>query len=88
MIMERGVWIVVLALAVVGSSLLLADNDVYVDDSYYWAGQESAEESVSSEPVYDRHAKELIFIDEPDTVAQPAKQHPDTVRMRVLRKQL
>lgn len=88
MMMRRVLWIVVLALAAMGSPLLLADNDVYVDDSYYWVGLDSAEEPVSSEPVYDRHAKELIFIDEPDTVAQPAKQHPDTVRMRVLRKQL
>ncbi len=88
MMMRRVLWIVVLALAAMGSPLLLADNDVYVDDSYYWVGLESETEVVSSEPVYDRHAKELIFIDEPDTVAQPAKQHPDTVRMRVLRKQL
>ena len=86
MMMKRGVWIVVLASAAVGSPLLLADNDVYVDDSYYWVGLDSAEEPVSSEPVYDKHAKELVFIDEPDTVAQPAKQYPDTVRMRVINK--
>lgn len=86
MTMKRGVWIVILALAAVGSPLLLADNDVYVDDSYYWVGLDNAEEPVSSEPVYDRHAKELVFIDEPDTVAQPAKQYPDTVRMRVIHK--
>lgn len=84
--MKRGVWIVVLALVAVGSPLLLADNDVYVDDSYYWAGLESETEVVSSEPVYDKHAKELVFIDEPDTVAQTAKQYPDTVRMRVIHK--
>lgn len=86
MIMRRVLWIVVLALVAVGSPLLLADNDVYVDDSYYWVGLESEIEVVSSEPVYDRHAKELIFIDEPDTVAQPAKQYPDTVRMQVVYK--
>ena len=86
MMMKRGVWIVVLALAAVGSPLLLADNDVYVDDAYYWVGLDSTEEPVSSEPVYDKHAKELVFIDEPDTVAQPAKQYPDTVRMRVINK--
>ena len=86
MIMKRGVWIVLLALAAVGSPLLLADNDVYVDDAYYWVGLDSAEEPVSSEPVYDKHAKELVFIDEPDTVAQPAKQYPDSVRMRVINK--
>ena len=86
MTMKRGVWIVLLALAAVGSPLLLADNDVYVDDAYYWVGLDSAEEPVGSEPVYDKHAKELVFIDEPDTVAQPAKQYPATVRMRMITK--
>ena len=60
------------------STISLADTDVYVDDSYYWFSEDYTEEI--TEPVYDRHAKELVFIE--DTTAQ----QPDTVRMRVLSK--
>lgn len=45
-----------------------------MDDAYYWPTMDSV---VSSEPVYDRNAREFIFIE--DTV-----QYPDTVRMRII----
>jgi hypothetical protein len=46
----------------------------YTDDSYYWP---QADTVVSAEPVYDRHMREFIFLE--DTM-----QHPDTVRMLVV----
>ena len=47
---------------------------LYTDDSYYWP----VVDSISlSEPVYDRNAREFIFLD--DTI-----QSPDTVRMRII----
>ena len=73
-----GIFIVVLA---VSSSVLFADTDIYVDDAYYWPSLVEKDFD-STEPVYDKHAKELIFIDEEDSVAQPV----DTVRMRVIYK--
>ena len=48
--------------------------NTYVDDSYYWP---SLDTMVTSEPVYDRNAREFIFLE--DTM-----QHPDTVRMRII----
>ncbi len=60
------------------STMLLADTDVYVDDSYYWFSENSTIEIAA--PVYDKHAKELIFIE--DTT----KQQPDTIHMRILSK--
>lgn len=58
-------------------NLMMADNKSrIVDDSYYWPEVDSV---VLSEPVYDRNARELIFIE--DTT-----QYPDTVRMRIVEK--
>lgn len=75
-------------MAAAGTPWLHANTDIYVDDSYYWLGLENEQEPETNQPAYDKNAKELIFINEPDTLVQPVKQHPDTVRMRVLRKQL
>ena len=44
---------------------------LYTDDSYYWP---SADTIVPAEPVYDRDAREFIFLE--DTI-----QYPDTVVM-------
>ena len=44
---------------------------LYTDDSYYWP---SADTIVPAEPVYDRNAREFIFLE--DTI-----QYPDTVVM-------
>ena len=46
----------------------------YTDDSYYWPHMDTI---VPSEPVYDRNAREFIFIE--DTT-----QYPDTVIMRIV----
>ena len=48
----------------------------YTDDSYYWP---MADTIVPTEPIYDRNARELIFLE--DTT-----QYPDTVRMRIVEK--
>ena len=47
-----------------------------MDDSYYWPLMDTI---VPNEPVYDRNAREFIFLE--DTV-----QRPDTVRMRIIEK--
>ena len=47
-----------------------------MDDSYYWPLVDTI---VPNEPVYDRNAREFIFLE--DTV-----QRPDTVRMRIIEK--
>lgn len=49
---------------------------LYIDDSYYWPLVDTI---VPNEPVYDRHAREFIFLE--DTV-----QRPDTVVMRIIEK--
>ena len=49
---------------------------VYMDDSYYWPLEGTI---VPNEPVYDRHAREFIFLE--DTT-----QYPDTVVMRIVEK--
>ena len=49
---------------------------LYTDDSYYWALVDTI---VPNEPVYDRNAREFIFLE--DTV-----QRPDTVVMRIIEK--
>lgn len=48
----------------------------YVDDSYYWLEVDTI---VLSEPVYDKSAREFIFLE--DTT-----QRPDTVVMRIIEK--
>lgn len=49
---------------------------LYMDDSYYWPLVDTI---VPNEPVYDRNAREFIFLE--DTV-----QRPDTVVMRIVEK--
>ena len=49
---------------------------LYIDDSYYWPLVDTI---VPNEPVYDRHAREFIFLE--DTT-----QYPDTVVMRIVEK--
>ena len=48
----------------------------YTDDAYYWP---LADTIVPSEPLYDRSAREFIFLE--DTT-----QYPDTVVMRIINK--
>ncbi len=49
---------------------------LYIDDAYYWHTMDTI---VPSEPVYDRNAREFIFME--DTT-----QYPDTVVMRIVEK--
>ena len=51
-------------------------NSTYIDDSYYWPLVDTI---VPTEPVYDRNAREFIFLE--DTT-----QYPDTVVMRIVEK--
>ena len=44
---------------------------LYMDDAYYWPAMDTL---VSSEPIYDKNAREFIFLE--DTT-----QYPDTVVM-------
>ena len=53
-----------------------SSDRTYLDDSYYWPAMDTL---VSSEPIYDKNAREFIFLE--DTV-----QRPDTVRMRIVEK--
>ena len=67
----------VLFILCLGSWLLaLASSPTYTDDAYYWPTMDTV---VSAEPIYDRNAREFIFLE--DTV-----QYPDTVRMRIIEK--
>ena len=50
---------------------------LYTDDSYYWAQSDTM--IGPTEPVYDRNAREFIFLE--DTT-----QYPDTVVMRIVEK--
>jgi len=63
-----------------GVSRTVADD--YVEDVYFWADAAigNAEEGVV--PNYNKHAKEIIFIDDSVTA-----QHPDTVRAIIRDKQ-
>jgi hypothetical protein len=54
--------------------LVLGSSPIYTDDAYYWAQTDTI---VPIEPVYDRNAREFIFIE--DTT-----QFPDTVVMRII----
>jgi hypothetical protein len=54
----------------------LVASSPYVDDSYYWPIVDTL---VSAMPIYDRNAREFIFLE--DTT-----QYPDTVRMRIIEK--
>ena len=54
----------------------LIASSPYIDDAYYW---HTADTIVPTEPVYDRNAREFIFLE--DTT-----QYPDTVVMRIVEK--
>lgn len=67
----------ILFILCLGSWLLaLASSPTYTDDAYYW---HTTDTIVPTEPVYDRNAREFIFLE--DTT-----QHPDTVIMRIISK--
>lgn len=53
-----------------------SSNSTYLDDAYYWPVVDTI---VPTEPVYDRNAREFIFLE--DTT-----QYPDTVVMRIVKK--
>lgn len=62
------------SLVVLPYCLIASSPEPYTDDAYYWP----VVDSISLlEPVYDRNAREFIFLD--DTI-----QSPDTVRMRII----
>lgn len=65
-----------IALSPLASSPAGGTLSAYVDDSYYW---HTTDTIVPTEPVYDRNAREFIFLE--DTA-----QYPDTVRMRIIEK--
>lgn len=54
----------------------LGSTPNYVDDAYYW---HTADTVVPTQPIYDRSAREFIFLE--DTT-----QYPDTVVMRMVKK--
>ena len=64
------------ALSPLASSPIANSQLPYTDDSYYWSG---ADTIVPVEPMYDRNAREFIFLE--DTT-----QYPDTVVMRIVEK--
>lgn len=73
--MKRIVFILLLSIAF--CQLPIANcQSPYMDDAYYWP---QADTVVSAEPVYDRHIREFIFLE--DTTQQS-----DTVRMRIIEK--
>lgn len=55
-------------------SLRSSSNAMYVDDAYYWPVVDTI---VPAEPVYDKDAREFIFLE--DTM-----QYPDTIKMRII----
>ena len=78
--MKRCVIILTIGLLAIGLSAQIVNskssNSTYIDDSYYWPLVDTI---VPNEPVYDRHAREFIFLE--DTT-----QYPDTVVMRIVEK--
>lgn len=76
--MKRCIIILTVGLLAIGLSAQIVNsklsNSKYLDDSYYWPLQDTI---VSTEPVYDRNAREFIFLE--DTT-----QYPDTVVMRIV----
>lgn len=78
--MKRFLIISAIGLLAIGLSAQIVNskssNSKYTDDSYYWSG---ADTIVPVEPMYDRNAREFIFLE--DTT-----QYPDTVVMRIVEK--
>ena len=78
--MKRSIFILLVGLLTIGLSAQIvhskSSNRMYMDDSYYWP---SVDTIVPAEPVYDKNAREFIFLE--DTI-----QYPDTVVMRIVEK--
>lgn len=83
--MKRSIIILFIGLLTVGLSAQIvatkspntkSSNSTYLDDAYYWPVVDTI---VPTEPVYDRNAREFIFLE--DTT-----QYPDTVVMRIVKK--
>ena len=78
--MKRCIIILTIGLLAIGLSAQIVNskssNSTYIDDSYYWPLEDTI---VPAKPVYDRHAREFIFLE--DTT-----QYPDTVVMRIVEK--
>jgi len=81
--MKRSIVILVVCLSLFAYSKAFSSlpserngGGLYADDSYYWPVVDTL---VTSEPIYDRNAREFIFLE--DTL-----QHPDTVRMQIVEK--
>lgn len=78
--MKRSIIIVAIILVAIGLyaqwSNSESSNSKYLDDAYYWPVVDTI---VPDQPIYDRHAREFIFIE--DTT-----QYPDTVRMRIVKR--
>lgn len=83
--MKRSIIILSIGLLTIGLSAQIvttkspntkSSNSTYLDDAYYWPVVDTI---VPTEPVYDRNAREFIFLE--DTT-----QYPDTVVMRIVKK--
>ena len=77
--MKRSIIISLVGLFGIGLSAQIVNSkssNTYIDDAYYWHTMDTI---VPSEPVYDRNAREFIFLE--DTT-----QYPDTVVMRIVEK--
>lgn len=83
--MKRSIIILFIGLLTIGLSAQIvttkspntkSSNTTYLDDAYYWPVVDTI---VPTEPVYDRNAREFIFLE--DTT-----QYPDTVVMRIVKK--
>ncbi|MBR2936439.1 MAG: hypothetical protein IKB81_05105 [Paludibacteraceae bacterium] len=83
--MKRSIIILFIGLLTIGLSAQIvttkspntkSSNSTYLDDAYYWPVVDTI---VPTEPVYDRNAREFIFLE--DTT-----QYPDTVVMRIVKK--
>lgn len=78
--MKRSIIISLVGLFGIGLSAQIVNSksssNTYADDSYYW---HTADTVIPTEPIYDRNAREFIFLE--DTT-----QYPDTVIMRIVEK--
>lgn len=78
--MKRSIVISSIGLLAIGLSAQIVNskssNSTYIDDSYYWAQTDTV---VPTEPIYDKNAREFIFLE--DTTL-----HPDTVVMHIVEK--
>ena len=76
--MKRGIIISLVGLLGIGLSAQIVNskssNSTDIDDAYYWPTLDTV---VPVEPMYDRNAREFIFVE--DTT-----HYPDTVIMRIV----